>query len=327
VSTPPPSHEIETVPRYAVYGIVLETDFVFRWPLPLTDAAPDLRFDCVGAAPIADGWDARPPVHGVVVYGDDNDPDIAYHVLDDLDVVRIPGVADHFVWPDRIVCQLHGEGWEYLAEVQLLGMVLALWLERRGLPTLHASAAVVDGRAVAFLGTKGGGKTTAAAALVAAGHPMLADDLLAIWNATDQPRVAAGYPMLRLWPEQADHFVGHHVTLPLVHPAYTKRRVLIGSQFGRFHGDQAPLERIYLPQRRRGGEVEIAPVRPRDALLATVRDSFLRDAVHGLGLAGPRLERLAATLLHVPVRTLRYPTGFERLPELVAAVEADLRTS
>ncbi|NBC85561.1 MAG: hypothetical protein GVY25_05150, partial [Bacteroidetes bacterium] len=39
----------------------------------------------------------------------------------------------------------------------LLGVVLGTLLHQRGLHTLHASAVVVDGGAVAFVGEKGAG--------------------------------------------------------------------------------------------------------------------------------------------------------------------------
>lgn len=312
------------MPTYTVYGIALATDFPFRWPLRLTDRSPDLRFESVATPPIDLDWHATQPVHAVSVGGDEDRPDIAYHAFDGLDVVRIRDVADHYLWPDRIVCHLKDPAWTYLAEIQLLGMVLALWLERRGVPTLHASAVVVDGAAVAFMGAKGGGKTTAATGLIAGGHSLLADDLLALRFDAGRVLAAPGYPMLRLWPTQADHFVGDHERLPLVHPAYTKRRISIPQEFGRFHPSPAPLRRLYVPQRSRGAALTITPMRSRDAVIALVRESFLRDAVHGLGLAPGRLSALAQTVRDATVCTIRYPDGFDRLPELVTAVEEDL---
>jgi hypothetical protein len=154
--------------------------------------------------------------------------------------------------------------------------------------------------------------------------PLLVDDLLALELDDGQVLGQPGYPVLRLWPEQADHFLGGHADLPIVHPEFTKRWVQVGQGFGSHQTVAAPLHRIYLPARRDDGEVVIAPVRSRDALIATVRNSFLHDAVHGFGLAGRRLGQLAAALETVRVRRITYPSGFERLPELVAAIEADV---
>src|SRR5207237_1442435 len=62
----------------------------------------------------------------------------------------------------------------------LLGPALALLLSQRGLLVLHASAVAVEGRAIAFLGESGQGKSTTAAAFLAHGHTVVADDVLAV---------------------------------------------------------------------------------------------------------------------------------------------------
>jgi len=313
--------------RYALYGSTLASDFPFRWPLPLGTTDPDVRFSCVATAPLDADLGAATCILEVPLSAESGAPSITFHRCDGVDVVRFGRDADHYLWPDRIVCHLHDPSLTWLVEIQLLGMVLALWLELRGVPTLHASTVVVDGSAVAFLGTKGGGKTTAATALVAAGHPLLVDDLLALDLTGRQVLAQPGYPMLRLWPEQLAHFIGGGDQLPLVHPSFTKRRVQVGDGFGSHHAGPSPLRRIYLPVRQEGGKVTIEPVPSREALIETVRNSFLDDAVHSFGLAGSRLAMLAEVLSSASVRRVVYPSGFDRLPELVAAVEADVGRS
>lgn len=312
------------VQHRSVYGVTLASDFPFRWPLRAGQPPADVVFTCTGDPPQPVDLATLPAVHEVDETESRAGPEITYHRAEHHDIVRVRDVADHYVSPDRIVCHLQDPDLAYLVEIQLLGMVLALWLERNNTPTLHASTVVVDGRAVAFLGTKGGGKTTLAAGLMAAGHALLTDDLLALTVDDSAVRAQPGYPMLRLWPEQLAHFVGPDARLPLVHPSFTKRRVHVGTDFGTAHPTAAPLHRVYLPARQTDGGMAIEPVRAQAALIELVRHSFLREAVYGLGLAGDRLRRLAAALHTVDVRRLRYPGGFDRLPQVVAAVEADL---
>lgn len=314
---------------HTVYGVTLATDFAFSWPVVACDPRPgevsvDLSFTCAQTAPVQVDWDEVAAVHAVGGNAEQTRPAITYHALGPFDVIRIRGVADHYLWEDRIVCHLHDPTLAYLVEIQLLGIVLALWLERRGVPTLHASAGVIDGRAIAFLATKGGGKTTAVLGLIAAGHALLADDLLALRPIGTAILAQPGYPMLRLWPEQADHLVGGHADLPLVHPGFVKRRLTVAGEIGTFHCAPAPLERIYLPRRMADGAVTIEPVRSADAVIAMVQHSFLRDATHRLGLAGLRLQQFADALRWVEVRMVRYPTGYDHLAELAEAIEADL---
>ena len=77
--------------------------------------------------------------------------------------------------------------------------MFSYWLERQGIPVLHASAVTVEGQAVAFLSSNDGGKTSLAATLMQAGYALLTDDLLPVERADEQflgrpaiPRCACG---------------------------------------------------------------------------------------------------------------------------------------
>jgi hypothetical protein len=62
----------------------------------------------------------------------------------------------------------------------LVGRILPWAAVLRGLEVLHASAVAIDGRAVAFVGATGAGKTSLALQLVARGARFLTDDVLAL---------------------------------------------------------------------------------------------------------------------------------------------------
>src|SRR5436309_3361605 len=89
------------------------------------------------------------------------------------------------------------DGESDLAELRFLGPVMSYWFERRGLPTLHASAVAVSGRAVAFLSRHGGGKSGLAAAMVQTGCPLLADDLVVLEEREESWEVRPAYPEMR----------------------------------------------------------------------------------------------------------------------------------
>jgi hypothetical protein len=78
----------------------------------------------------------------------------------------------------------------------LLGVALGVLLHQRGLLTLHASAVVINGGAVAFIGRKGEGKSTMAAAFYARDSGVLADDIVAcLRHDAGRPMVLPGtYP-------------------------------------------------------------------------------------------------------------------------------------
>jgi hypothetical protein len=317
--------------QHVVYGIQMTSDFDFSFPLPPGGGEPDLVFSCQLHAPEGVGLEGA---ERVFAEGDEEGgpPAFEWFRCGDFDLVRIREHADHYVFHDRIVCHLRRAEYGYLAEIQLFGMVLGLWLERRGTLALHASGAVVGDAAVAFLATKGGGKTTTATAMVAAGDPLLTDDLLALDLTGDEVCAQPGYPQLRLWPEQADHFLGGHEHLDLVHPAFTKRRVVVGGPdgFGELADGPRRLRRIYLPAREEPGAaagdhaVRVEPVAGQQALIELVRHTFLPQEVHRFGWQDRRLAELGRLVAEVPVRRLRYPSGLERLPALVRAIRADV---
>jgi hypothetical protein len=109
-----------------------------------------------------------------------------------------------------------------------LATVLSFYLQRQGLLVLHASTVVIDDRAVAFLSHKFSGKSTIAAALVKSGHPLLTDDILTIEERDGILIGRPGYPQMRLWPEEANNFVGHYKDLERVLPDLSKRCVPVG---------------------------------------------------------------------------------------------------
>lgn len=315
----------ETIPRYDVYGVTIGSDYPFAVPLPTSTSPVDLHFEVSEQPPDGTEIDQHAPIY-VEGKRSDGRPHFEFYALEDRDVVRLTGAADFHLWPDRIHCHLVEPRHRYLVEVAMFGMIMSLWLERRGTLTLHGSTVVIGGEAVAFLSRQGGGKTSTAAACVAAGHALLSDDLLALERADGRVMAQPGYPQLRMWPEQARHFVGTDEGHPTFHPAHDKRRVMVGQGFGTFAASPVPLARLYLPRRstRADAEVEIRPLTPRDALMALVGQSFLPRETMRYGLQPARLRFLADLLRTVVVSELIVPLGLDQLARVSRAIEADL---
>jgi hypothetical protein len=95
----------------------------------------------------------------------------------------------------------------------LLGPVLAALLQLRGTPLLHGSAVAANNMAIAFVGRKGAGKSTMAAACVAAGCGILNDDVLPLEPKTTRIMLVPGFPALKLDPSMHGELVHD---LPLV---------------------------------------------------------------------------------------------------------------
>ena len=111
----------------------------------------------------------------------------------------------------------------------LAGPILGLVLRLRGALSLHASAVQAGAGAVAFVGPHGAGKSTLAAALAAAGRPIVTDDVLHVrpdggrWLAEPFPS------MLKLWPDGARLALGAGFDeLPRIVEGWDKRALLAG---------------------------------------------------------------------------------------------------
>ena len=117
--------------------------------------------------------------------------------------------ADRLAWLDRARLRVTDReitvdsSDDAFARQCVVGPGLGVLLHRRGVLVLHGAALDVGGRAVVLLGDKGAGKSTTAAALLARGARLLADDLVALDPAADVPTVLPGPSQMKLWPEAA----------------------------------------------------------------------------------------------------------------------------
>jgi hypothetical protein len=128
-------------------------------------------------------------------------------------IAAVPGAqADRLAWYGRARLRVadgevvaDGDDEAFLRQC-VVGPGLGVLLHRRGRLVLHGSAVEVDGRAVVLLGEKGAGKSTTAAALLARGHALVTDDLVALAEPPGggAPLIAPGPAQMKLWPEAAE---------------------------------------------------------------------------------------------------------------------------
>ena len=172
--------------------------------------------------------------------------------------VAAPRYGRHLISPDgrRIrsaLPRVPALQWQRLFFAQVLPLAAAL----QGLEILHASAVVVDGRAVGFVAASGTGTTSLAVNLAAAGAELLTDDVLALDVSTATPTAYAGARLVN---------VARHEYAALDPAA----RLRVGSVIGRTEKvhlrpaearPSAPLAALYFLRRDpgRNGSVDIRP--------------------------------------------------------------------
>jgi hypothetical protein len=105
------------------------------------------------------------------------------------------------------------------ALIYLLGPIFGFILRIRGFTALHASAAVINGYAVAFVGSNRAGKSTIVAGLARAGHRVLSDDIAVLEETSETFRIKPSYPLIRLWPDSVSILFGTQDALPKLVPS------------------------------------------------------------------------------------------------------------
>ncbi|GGK37745.1 serine kinase [Salinarimonas ramus] len=271
---------------------------------PDTGETADLVISCEPARPVAEPYGATFDDNGVRLAW----PAVGAFRIDD----RGEGIV---VTPTR-------EASADLLAFPLLGPVLACAMHLRGRFVLHASAIAVGDRAVAIMGDKGAGKSSTACALLRAGHALLADDLVVANPVAEGFVTPPGCAQMKLdAPALARLDDPLARVLPPAHPSVPKSRVLVG----RFRDRPAPLARLFVLSR--GGEAAIVPLAGEEALRAVLRFAYVArfgQPALAQGRAGAHLRRAAELADAGLVHRLVVPDGLDRLPEAVAAIEADL---
>lgn len=135
----------------------------------------------------------------------------------------------------------------------LLGPVFGFIIRLRGFTALHASAAEINGYAVAFVGTGGAGKSTIVANLARAGHRILSDDIAVLEEASGTFRIRPSYPHIRLWPDSAGILFGTDQALPKLVPScdwWDKRFLDLERGGFYFHDQPLPVRFTYILEPR-----------------------------------------------------------------------------
>lgn len=298
--------------RYSVYGISLRSEFPLALPPPGDSSFQDIELrlgsPALFSAALHDATFQPSP---------DRWRQYAF-LPDGTTYVRWPDLAEFLVSADglRVTCRV-GPTSQEAFQVYLLGQALSFALVKRGFEPLHATTVVIKGRAVAFLGSSGFGKSSLAACFLEAGYPLLTDDLLLLRKNGRGFEGYPGPPRIKLFPKIARAFLKGNLggvpmnsgTAKLVLPLFENQACQ----------STAPLRAIYVlnsPRKVfRKQKIRIELLSAREAFLALLRNTF-----NSLLVDPDRLQRQFAAVTQlaakVPVAKISYPRRLASLPEV-----------
>ncbi|KRB90050.1 hypothetical protein ASE22_14110 [Sphingomonas sp. Root720] len=220
---------------------------------------------------------------------------------------------------DRIAVICSAAKLEFVPTV-LVGIGLGLLLHRRGVTCLHGSVVSVNGRTIALLGDSGAGKSTAAAALVAAGGTLVSDDIAALLASGDAFSVARGCTNARLGAAASSRIVGTGPSLATA-PWIEKLLWDVSDRDLSLSLPDPHLDALYLlGQAADGDSVAVTPLPPARALPRLVNCWYPQGFTRLLTQA--RFDALRAVAARVPMFEIHYPRRWDMLPALTAALGA-----
>lgn len=309
---------------FTAYGLVLESTYRLALPaasrLPLVPPSPVIQL-VAGAessfrAPYAE-WMKQTPRQRWFHY---------LRMPDGWDYVRWPKLFEFLVAPDgkRILArQLASTPFETL-QTYLLGQILSFALLRLGIETLHGTTVALNGKAVAFLGDCGYGKSTLAAAFLREGFSLLTDDLLVIKRCGTRQVAYPGSPRLKLMPRTACSLLGVAARTAPINPFTSKQIIPLGAR--RMAESPLPLQAMYAltpPRTRRSRRVVIRRLNGRQTWQALTANTF-NLAVREPNRLAQQFTWAHALARQVPVNSLSYPRSLRMLPQVVERVIRDV---
>jgi hypothetical protein len=196
---------------------------------------------------------------------------------------------------------------DHLVADHLVPRLLAL----HGHSVLHGTAVGINGRAIAFVGDSGAGKSTLALSLALEHGSLLADDCLVIDTAASTPVVVPTASTGRL---RADTLA------PLRLDVRPSRSTGKASVVCRTTKEALALSALLVLERTGEADaIELRPIRPAVAMVTLARHRFAP------AIDASAITDLRSLVERVPVLTLRYPSDFERLPNLHDSIHDLLR--
>jgi len=308
---------------YCIYGIRLKS----HWPLPGHERpTPDLAD--------VEFFEATPAVFSEASReaekrSDREDWFRHVHLPDGSDYLRWSRLFEFLILPDgrRIACRELECASPQSFQTYLIGQVLSFALVKRGIEPLHSTTVVIDGKAVAFLGDSGYGKSSLGAAFLQAGYPLLTDDLLNLKQEEDQFVAYPGPPRIKLFPNIARSLLGERVNGTPMNSKTSKMVIPLDRNGKIYRQEPLPLRAIYVltppPRSSRIPRISIRSLSPRRAFIEMLKGTFNTIVVEPA-----RLERqfdLATRLAaRVPVRSLSYPRDLRRISQVRESILREL---
>lgn len=241
---------------------------------------------------------------------------VGYRATEEGTLLAVAKVGRYLIREGRqILIEPAPEASERNLRLFLLGSAIGALLHQRGLLPLHANAIDIGGRAVAFSGHSGAGKSTIAAWFHDRGHTILADDVCVIgFDEAGRALAYPGIPRLRLWREALEASGRDADAYARSFDDMDKYDVPTVNEVG---PEPVPLAAIYLLRKAEeaGTEAEIERLKGVDAVETLVSNTYRGGYLSMIGRTSEHLSACVRVARAVPVFRAQRLWGFDRFDE------------
>lgn len=203
----------------------------------------------------------------------------------------------------------------------ITGPVLSVLLHQRGLWVLHGSAVSIEDKAIAFLGSKGYGKSTLAAHLQMRGHQLISDDLVPIKFVRERAITYPGYPRIKLNEDSIIAVGDQPDTFPLVHRLIEKRSFRPASGIS-----EQPIELSAVCVLAENTTVSVDHMNPAAAFVELIKHSFLKQFLNAMNAQREHFHQCERLVRSIPIMRLDRPHDFAMMNDVCGRVEEHARS-
>lgn len=290
------------MPQYSIYGLTLDSELPFP---ELPETSVDRADVSLRLGVVEFNSAGNPP--GKVLYKPITPAEVLVH-FDRVGAAKVENGRTIVLAPASKVDPI---SLRLFALQQVLGVALL----QRGCIVLHASAAAINGRAVAFAGGSGEGKSTIVAALADEGA-VIADDVLAVrMENTAHPLALPGLTQLKLNEE------ARSLTRAAVPMGQRGAKTLCAMPSARTV-EPAGLAAIFLLETAKA--LSLSPLPKSRAAVELVRHTYGSRLLHAIGIADRHFQQTVELARAVPMFVLSRPRDLSLMPKIVEAIKQQL---
>lgn len=187
----------------------------------------------------------------------------------------------------------------------ILSSCLGVLLIQRQLLVLHAAVLEKNGKAVAFSGGPGSGKSTLSALLLKSGAGVLADNIAAIrFDDKTTAMVLPSFPNIHLWQSALDKLGLGGYNQEKLRPELNKYAIEIGADF---INAPRPLSSLCILSPWNNREIHFEQITGSEKIFQLTNASFRTKITRGLGLDKQHFKHISTLSQTVNMVRLSYP--------------------